>query len=302
MAALADRIRAGLGEKSFYEEDIAQLGQAGQDYLRGLGGQYTGAAEGVYDYDKLIGAKGALGQDIEGVEGRQFSETEMSRIATDQQRARQRALESLKGISNAERTFLTQDRDQVGGLTVGQYTGADLGLTGADSFKSARDKRMKDIEQGIADRANQMNKIYYDAYGQHSGYGYAPMVGDRDAEGYAKAALTGAGAYDEAQLRSLYGAVGDTTHAERQEIYDNQQKLIQERRDLFTAMDDPRSRLTSEEIEQSNIRQAEIEEELKKSGNIGQFTKEQDFLDQFKARQAAVQAMRAGKYGIKNRG
>ena len=211
---MRQNLAESLAQGQIYEEDIAQLGEAGQEYLRGLSDQYTTlGTERMQDLNQYLQARGLLGQAVEGQEGREFTETDLSRIATAQQRARQRALEGLGGISEAQRTFLTQEADDIGGaLDVGKYTGEDVGLLGEfGSFQSAREAALKDIQNRIGQEAQALDTEYYLQRGQHSGYGYAPARGSRDAKTYAQRALESAGQFDVGQLQALYGSgvIGD---------------------------------------------------------------------------------------------
>lgn len=179
MQDLASRIAEGLGQKQVYEEDLAQLGQAGQDYLRSLGGQYT--AYGVGDMQSklqdLITARNMLGQTVEGQDQRQFTNTELARLAQEEEVARQRALEQLGGISDAQRTFLTNP-EQIGQLQVGQYTGEDIGLLGSSTetptFQTAREAALANLKKQYEENVNAANQTYYRATGIHQGYGNDP--------------------------------------------------------------------------------------------------------------------------------
>jgi hypothetical protein len=211
---LRKNLAESLGQGQIYEEDLAQLGEAGQEYLRGLSDQYTTlGTERMQDLNQYLQARGLLGQAVEGQDQREFTETELSRIASAQQRARQRALEGLGGISDAERTFLSQEADKVGGaLDVGKYTGEDVGLLGDfGSFQTAREAALQDIAGRIGQEAHALDTEYYQHRGQHSGYGYAPARGSRDAKTYAQQAIESAGQFDVGQLQALYGSevIGD---------------------------------------------------------------------------------------------
>lgn len=317
MQELAKNLSESLKRGNIYEEDLASLGEEGQNYLKSLADQYTAmGTERMGDLSKYLTARNLLGDTVQGQDERMFSDTDLSRIATEQQLARQRALESLKGTKEAERTFLVQDPTQVGGrLDVGKYTGKDIGLLGGEaegSFQSAREAALKDIQNRIASEATGSESDYYWRRGVHTGYGYQP--GERNAREFARQAMENYGQFDTKQLEALYGGekgilsemltdsgsgvqnvdLGklDTLRSEFQGMRDVAQDVYNPDTRRYETRYSPDA--TEEQIQRYN--------DLKRGlSNIDQ-EGAKSFLDSLRARQQAVQALRSGRFKLGSRG
>lgn len=216
------------GEGQLTAEQLGQLGDPGQEYLRSLAGEGTGYGTGYEDYlsqareagflQKEGGIEAAirpelLGQQIPGAEGQQFDDPELARLATGQEFARQKALESLTGRGQ---DFLSlYDPEELDRLQLGQYTGEQLGLLSGESaaptsYEALRAERMRQVGQEFGAEkeaaAGQFAGQYYQDIGQHTGLGYAPGVGGRDPREAALSFLASEEAgFDPAQEESLYG-------------------------------------------------------------------------------------------------
>lgn len=323
MEGLAQNIAEGMRTGQLYEEDIQSLTGPGSEYLRGLVGKYTGFGTGA-DLDNILGqlsARGRLGEQV----GDQivYTDPELQRIATEQEVARQRALERLQGISDAERTFLVGPEDLTGQLQVGRYTGEDIGLigdAGQQTFQSAYEQRMSDIQDAIEQKAKEADDHYYWDRGRATGYGWAPRRGTRDAKALAREAIE----HDvdisgtDSRLLELYGGPAeiedlniDSLQQKQQQLEQQRQELaiLQLRRDLETSggktwwgqMDyQPLSEQDIQrlaELEQINFNErAQI---LQRSMNEAQ--QAQSYLDAVEARRQAVAGMRQGRFGLARR-
>lgn len=311
MQQLAQNVAQGLREGTIYEEDVAQIMDDGGQYLRSLAGEYTGLGEGA-NVDEILGnlsARNLLGQTVgdEVV----YNDPDLQRLALAQEVARQRALERLGGISEAERTFLVGPEDLTGTLQVGQYRGEDIGLTGdggATSFQQAYQDRMAEIGSEIDTAAKRADDIYYEDLGGATGYGYGPARGTRDAAALAREVIdqdTQILGTDE-RLLDLYRTKGLTPGAIGQEsieeVYSDIIPIQQEHSDLL--MKGYAGNLTSDEEARLNELQQIIntdEDYRGYSDSLAQTAIAQRFLNEVDARREAIQAMRSGRFKLGRR-
>lgn len=316
MRELAQNIAQGLREGQVYEEDLGSLTGEGSEYLRGLVGEYTGLGEGA-DVDDIIGqvqARGVLGQEIEGQQV--YNDPDLQRLATEQEYARQRALEQLGNISEAERTFLTGPEELLGQLQVGQYTGQDLGLTGDEgqrTFQSAYNERMKQIGGEIDQAVKKADDVYYEDYGVRTGYGYTPTRGSRDAGAIARDVIDSGGQLDlsDPRLAALYNLREGSTLAPEnyQEKFSNILETNPEIEEILNTLPveslndgyggfgiDSRLNRIWNEVDSGTRR------DLKEYGKIKQAERtSQRYQQEIEARKQAIEAMRRGRFGLASR-
>jgi hypothetical protein len=251
MEELAGGVRGYLGgQDQLTAEQLGQLGQAGQEYLRGLAGTETGYGTGYEDYVKAAQEAGFLGEDATGIESaiqarllgqdiegqRRFADPELARLASQQEFARQAALERLTG---RDKGFLSlYDPAELERLRVGQYTGQDIGLlTGGtaspDSYQALQSERQRQIAEQFAKEkeaaVRQFAGEYYRDIGQHTGEGAGLRAGGYEG---GKAFIENEGsAFDVGHERDLYrtqaeaeiGQIGlDKLKARRKALYEAQ--------------------------------------------------------------------------------